>query len=143
MGQARTDMRTRVGVIGSVKYEDKRKIKDLICKLKAKFDRDFVVVSGGRTAGADTYVKKFALEMNCTFKEFNPAHTQFTNYSILSEAYYGKPYSPRYFFHRNSMMLNYVDYLFIFQKEEDVKNPDIEGVIESAKKMNKEFVVIN
>lgn len=140
---ARTDLSIRIGIIGSNKYEDKLKIKNLIFKLHEKLGDDLIVVSGGRTAGADIYVKKYALEFNCKYKEFNPAHTQSTLYSALNENYYGKPYSPRYFFHRNSLMLKYIDKLIIFINEGDKSNPDIESVLVEANKNNKKTVIIN
>jgi len=140
---ARSDTKTRVGIIGSSKYEDKRKIKELIFKLKNEFQHDFVVVSGGRTSGADVYVKKYALELYCEYKEFNPAHTPATLYSALRENYYDKPYSPRHYFHRNKLMLKYIDCLFIFQNEFDKKNPDIEAVIAEADKLKIKYILIN
>lgn len=140
---ARTDTRNRIGIIGSNKYEDKKKIKDLIYKLKSEFGDNMVIVSGGRTIGADTYVKKYALEFGCEFKEFNPAHTPATLYSALRESYYGKPYSPRHFFHRNSLMLKYIDYLFIFINDNDNKNQDINAVINEATKANKKFIIVD
>ena len=140
---ARKDMRRRVGIIGSSKYENRRKIKELIFKMKNSLDGGFIIVSGGRHAGADTYVKKYSLEMKIEYKEFNPAHTAPTLYSALRENYYGKPYSPRHYFHRNSLMLKYVDDLIIFQGEFDKDNQDIDAVIKEALKLNINFILIS
>lgn len=101
----------RVGIIGSRTYENKRKIRDMIYKLKGKFGDELTIVSGGCKDGADKYARKYALEMDCKYIEFNPAHTVRNLYSALHDAYYGKDYNVKYFFHRSKMIAGYVDYL--------------------------------
>ena len=51
----------KVAIIGSRRYENKKKIKDFIFKLKDKYATDTVIVSGGCKHGADKYAKKYAL----------------------------------------------------------------------------------
>ena len=101
----------KVGIVGSRTYEDKRKIRDMVYKLKEQFGDDLTIVSGGCKDGADKYARKYALELGCKYLEFNPAHTQRTLYSALRDAYYGKEYNVKYFFHRNKMLAGYVDCL--------------------------------
>ena len=48
----------RVGIVGSRKYENRRKIKEFIFKLKNEKGTDTIVVSGGCKTGADRYAKK-------------------------------------------------------------------------------------
>ena len=88
----------RIGIIGSRTYESKRKIRDMIFKLREKFGSDLTIVSGGCKDGADKYAKKYALELDCKYIEFNPAHTQRNLYSALHDAYYGKEYNVKFFF---------------------------------------------
>ena len=111
MQQERAYQGMKVGIVGSRTYEDKRKIRDMVYKLKKKFGDDLTIVSGGCKDGADKYARKYALELGCKYVEFNPAHTQRTLYSALRDAYYGKEYNVKYFFHRNKMLAGYVDYL--------------------------------
>ena len=80
----------RVGIIGSRTYENKRKIKQMVFELKQKFGNELTIVSGGCKDGADRYARKYALEMDCKYVEFNPAHTVRNLYSALHNAYYGK-----------------------------------------------------
>ena len=52
----------KVAIVGSRRYENTRKIQDLIYSLKEKFGDKLTIVSGGCKSGADKYAKKFALE---------------------------------------------------------------------------------
>ena len=130
----------RVGVIGSRTYENKRKIRDMIFMVKNKFKEDLTIVSGGCKDGADKYAKKYALEMGCNYIEFNPAHTQRNLYSALHDAYYGKEYNVKYFFQRNKMLVDYIDYLIAFVSD------DSNGAmytVNAAKKKGKKVVIIS
>lgn len=132
----------KVGVCGSPLYENKTKIKEAIFKLKKTFGPTLVVVSGGRKDGADKYIKKYALEFGCKYVEFNPSHTKKNLYSALHESAYGKLYSPRNFFIRNSMMVKYVDYMLVFV-EEGKGNSDIAHVIEETRKKKKKLIMFD
>ena len=135
--------KVRVGIVGSRLYENKLKIKEFIFKLKQKFDGEnkrVIVVSGGCKDGADKYAKKYALELDCKYLEFNPAHTQRNLYSALHDAYYGKEYSTKYFFQRNKMLVSYVDYVIAFMTD------DSNGTlytIKEAKKKGKKVVIMS
>ena len=129
----------RVGIIGSRTYENKRKIREMIWKLKNQFKDELTIVSGGCVDGADKYAKKFALELDCKYLEFNPAHTNRNLYSALHDAYYGKEYSTKYFFQRNKMLANYVDYLIAFMTDDS--NGTLYTVKEARKKGKKVVIM--
>ena len=131
----------KIGVIGSREYQNFRKIKDTIFSLKGRFD-DITIVSGGCRDGADKFAKKYAIELNCKYIEFNPAHTPKNLYSALHENYYGKKYQPKNFFHRNKMIAKYVDYLIAFIPE-GAKSSGSENTIKEAKKLKKSVVIIS
>ncbi len=131
----------RIGVIGSREYQNFRKIKDTIFLLTKKFE-NLTIVSGGCRDGADKFAKKYAIELGCSYLEFNPAHTPKNLYSALHENYYGKIYQPKNFFHRNKMLANYVDCLIAFIPK-DGKSSGSEHTIKEAKKMNKKVVIIS
>ena len=132
----------RIGIVGSRQYENKRKIKDTIFKLTQKFGVDNVeIVSGGCPHGADKYAKKYALELQCHYKEFNPSHTQKNFYSAMPDAFYDKPYNPKNFFHRNKFIAKYVDYLFAFIPEGVPSNGTL-NTVKHAKKMEKPVVIV-
>ena len=132
----------KIGVCGSPLYENKTKIKEAIFKLKKTFGDTLVVVSGGRTNGADKYIKKYSMEFDCKYKEFNPSHTKKNLYSMLHENAYGKPYSPRNFFIRNSLLVKYVDYMLVFV-EEGKGNSDIAQLLDETKKKKKKLIMFD
>ena len=132
----------RIGIIGSREYQNFRKVKDTIFNLKNKFGNDIIVVSGGCLEGADRYAKKYSIELECKYVEFNPAHTPKNLYSALHENYYGKAYMPKNFFHRNKMLAKYVDCIIAFIPK-DSKSSGTEHTIKEAKKMDKKVVIIS
>ena len=48
----------KIGIVGSRRYENRKKIKDFIFELEKKFGNDLIIVSGGCKNGADKYAKK-------------------------------------------------------------------------------------
>tara|TARA_R100000664_G_C2726827_1_gene118552 strand:+ start:645 stop:1040 length:396 start_codon:yes stop_codon:yes gene_type:complete len=129
----------RVGIIGSRTYQNKRKVRDMIFKLKQEFNSELTIVSGGCSDGADKFAKKYALELDCQYIEFNPAHTQRNLYSALHDAYYGKEYAAKWFFQRNKMLANYVDYLIAFM---DTDSNGTVNTINEARKKGKKVVIM-
>jgi predicted Rossmann fold nucleotide-binding protein DprA/Smf involved in DNA uptake len=135
-------MKRKIGIVGSREYSNKRKIKDTIFQLKNKFGEDVEIVSGGAPDGADRFAKKYALDFELRYKEFNPSHTVMNLYSACNEAYYGKKYSPRHFFHRNKLLAKYVDYVIAFIPR-GIESRGTLHTIKEAHKLNKKIVVIS
>ena len=129
----------RVGIIGSRTYENKRKIRETVYRLKQQFGDELTIVSGGCKDGADKYAKKYAIELDCKYIEFNPAHTVRNLYSALHDAYYGKEYNVKYFFQRNKMLANYIDYLIGFDSG---NSNGLAYTIKEAKKKGKKVVIM-
>ena len=132
----------RIGIVGSRQYENRKKIKDTIFNLQKRFGTKLTIVSGGCKDGADRYAKKYALEFNCKYVEFNPAHTVYNFYSALNENYYGKQYSPKHFFIRNKMLAKYCDIVIGFIPN-GIKSDGTINTITEAKKLNKKVVIIS
>ena len=132
----------KIGIVGSREYQNFRKVKDTIFALKNKFGKDLTIVSGGCRDGADKFAKKFAIELECNYIEFNPAHTPKNLYSALHENYYGKIYQPKNFFHRNKMLAKYVDCLIAFVPKNGIANGSA-NTISEAKKYKKKVVIIS
>ena len=131
----------RVAIIGSRTYENKRKIRDMIFKLKQTFGTNLEIVSGGSHHGADKYAKKFSLELGVSYKEFNPAHTAKNLYSVLPESYFGKPYHVSQLFHRNELIAKYCDKMIAFRSEG--KSSGTDHAIAMAQKHDKPVVIVN
>ena len=94
----------KVAIIGSRRYENKKKIKDFIFKLKEEYGTDTIIVSGGCKQGADRYAKKYALELGLQYEEYPQFHEVHNLYCSLPESRYDKPFSMRNFFARNKII---------------------------------------
>lgn len=132
----------KVAIIGSRIYENKRKIKDMIWKLKETFGDKLEIVSGGCHDGADKYAKKYSLELGVTYREFNPAHTVKNLYSVMPDSFYGKPYHITQLFQRNELMIRYCDKVVAFIHSES-KTGGTAHALKQAEKHGKPYVIIN
>ena len=131
----------RVGIVGSRKYENKKKIKDFIFTLTEKYD-DIIIVSGGCKDGADRYAKKYALELNTHYEEYPPAHHSHNLYCPLGEHNYGKSYHVSNYFKRNKQIAIHSDVVAAFIPDGIVSNGTM-STINYAKKMQKKTVILN
>ena len=132
----------KVGIVGSRIYENRKKIKEFIFKLKTEKGLDTIIVSGGASKGADFYAKKYALELGAQYREYPPFHEVYNLYCALPEACYGKPYNMKYFFVRNKQIAQNSDVVVGFIPEGD----DAKGTISTlkyAKKFNKKTMIIS
>jgi predicted Rossmann-fold nucleotide-binding protein len=131
----------KIGIVGSTKYEDKRKIKETIFNLKRKFGDDLIIVSGGNPDGADRYAKKYALELDCNYVEVNPSHTQKNLYSYMRKDWYQKPFSIRNFHVRNKILASLVDMLIAFVPKGTI-SAGTDSTLNYASKFNKKSIII-
>jgi len=132
----------KVAIIGSREWENKRKVKELFTNLKKKFGDKLTIISGGCPNGADKYAKKFALEFDIKYQEYNPAHTSRNLYSMMSENYYGKVYHVSQFHHRNMLIAKACDVMCALIPKGH-KSKGSESAIKAAKKLKKPIVIIN
>ena len=132
----------KIGIVGSRRYENKNKIKDLIFKLKQKYGTDTTIVSGGCKDGADKYAKKYALELGLQYEEYPPFHEVHNLYCPLPESRYSKPYSMKYFFARNKIIAGTVDYIVGFIPD-GIEGRGTLNTISYAKKFDKKYVIIS
>ena len=133
----------KIAIVGSRKYENKKKIKDFIFELKNKYGSDEVtIVSGGCKTGADRYAKKYALEFELQYEEYPPSHEVHNLYCVLPEACYSKPYNVKYFFARNKQIADVCDYIVGFIPN-GVKSSGTESTLKYAHKFEKKVLIIN
>jgi hypothetical protein len=132
----------RIGLVGSRLYENKKKIKDFIFKLKQEHGTDTIIVSGGCKDGADKYAKKYALELGLQYEEYPPFHEVHNLYCVLPEAVYGKPYSIKYFFVRNKQIAQRSDYVVAFIPDGVAARGSL-STIKYAEKFNKKTIIID
>ena len=132
----------RVGIVGSRKYENRKKIKEFIFKLKTDKGAETIIVSGGCKTGADKYAKKYALELGLQYQEFPPFHETWNIYCPKDKRDYGKPYNVKNFFARNKIIAAYSDYVVAFIPR-GVDSKGSMSTINYAKKFGKKHLVIN
>ena len=134
-------IRMKVAIIGSREYENRRKIKDFIFKLKQQYGEDTIIVSGGCKQGADKYAKKYALELGLQYQEYPPFHEVHNLYCVLPKSRYGADFNMRNFFVRNKIMVGYSDCIILFIPKNKKTKSEL-NVIKCSKKMNKKIVII-
>ena len=132
----------KVGLVGSRKYENRKKIKEFIYKLKIEKGLNTIIVSGGCSQGADYYAKKYALELGLQYEEYPPAHKSHNLYCALHERNYGKQYSVKHFFARNKQIAIHSEYVVAFIPR-GVESKGSMSTINYAKKFGKKTLVIN
>ena len=132
----------KVAIVGSRRYENKKKIKDFIFKIKNEYGTDTIIVSGGCKQGADKYAKKYALELGLQYEEYPPFHEVHNLYCPLPSSRYGKPYSVKYFFARNKIIAGTSNFVVGFIPE-GVEARGTMNTIQYAEKFDKKTIIIN
>ena len=132
----------KVGIIGARVYENKKKIKNFIFKLKQEHGEDTVIVSGGCKDGADRYAKKYALELGLQYEEYPPFHEVHNLYCPLPESLYGKSYHVKNYFARNKLIAKNSEFVVGFIPDGHQSNGTM-STLNYAEKMNKKTIIID
>ena len=132
----------KIGIVGSRRYENKKKIKDFIFKLKEEYGTDTIIVSGGCKQGADKYAKKYALELGLQYEEYPPFHEVHNLYCTIPSSRYSKPYSVKNFFARNKIIAGTSDFVVGFIPD-GVEARGTMNTIQYAEKFKKKTIIIN
>ena len=131
-----------IGIVGSRRYENRKRIKDFIFKLKQEHGTDTVIISGGCKDGADRYAKKYSLELGLGYEEYPPAHHSHNLYCPLGEHNYGKLYNTKNFFARNKQIAIHSDMVVGFIPE-GVEGRGTMSTIRYAEKFGKKTIIIH
>ena len=132
----------KIGIVGSRRYTNKKKIKDVIYDLKIGYADCVEIVSGGQRDGADGYAKKFALELDIEYVEFPPAHYSWNMHCKLPATKYNKPYYVTNYFKRNKQIAEYSDIVIAFIPE-GIESRGTMDTVEHAKKEKKLVKILN
>ena len=132
----------KVAIVGSRRYENKKKIKDFVFKLKEQYGTDTIIVSGGCKQGADKYAKKYALELGLQYEEYPPFHEVHNLYCTMPSSRYGRPYNIRNFHARNKIIAGTSDFIVAFIAE-GVQSDGTFSTLNYAKKLNKKRIIIS
>ena len=132
----------KVAIVGSRRYENKKKIKDFVFKIKEQYGTDTIIVSGGCKQGADKYAKKYALELGLQYEEYPPFHEVHNLYCPMPSSRYGRPYNIRNFHARNKIIAGTSDFIVAFIAE-GVQSDGTFSTLNYAKKLNKKRIIIS
>ena len=132
----------KIGIVGSRKYTDKRRIKDLIFEIKEKYGDEVEIVSGGQPDGADGFAKKYALEFDMSYVEFPPSHYSWNMHCIRPAKEYNKPYYVSNYFKRNKQIAEYSNIIVAFIPE-GLESRGTMDTIRHAEKLKKLVKIIN
>jgi hypothetical protein len=109
--------------------------------LKERTNDPIEIVGLGDKNGADKHIKKYALELGYEYREMNPAHTPKNLYSLMTEAYYDKPYMAKNFHQQTKIYSQYVDNCIIFD-DTNGQDKKVQSVLKQLVKSNKRVVII-
>jgi len=132
---------SRIAVIGNTGWQNKRKIQETLQMLKKKFGDELIVVGAGGNEGANSMVRKFALEFGLQYEEYNPSFSGYNIYSAMPESYYGKPYHFSQLHHRMKLIAERCDYMMIMTNEMQL-DPVLQTAWTKSKKLNKPVVIL-
>jgi hypothetical protein len=132
---------TKVAVIGNTGWQNKRKVQETLQMLKRKFPEDLMVIGAGGNEGANSMVRKYALEFGMQYREFNPSFSGYNLYSAMPETYYGKPYHFSQLHHRMKLIAQHCDYMMIMTNETAL-DPVLKTAYNSIKKLEKPVVIL-
>ena len=132
----------KVAIVGSRRYENKKKIKDFVFKLKNEYGNKTTIISGGCKTGADKYAKKYALELGLQYEEYPPFHEVHNLYCTMPSSRYGRSYSVKNFHARNKIIASTSDFIVAFISE-GVEAKGTANTLEYAKKLNKKRIIIS
>jgi hypothetical protein len=132
---------TKVAVIGNTGWQNRRKIQQTLQELKQRFADDLVVIGAGGTEGANSMVRKYAIEFAIRYKEYNPSFSGYNLYSAMPESYYGKAYHFSQLHHRMKLIAEQCDYMMILTNEEAL-DPVLKTAYTNVNKLNKPVVIL-
>jgi hypothetical protein len=131
----------RVAVVGNTNWQNKRKVQETLQMLKRKFAEELIVVGAGGNEGANSMVRKYALEFGIDYEEYNPSFSGYNMYSAMPESYYGKPYHFSQLHHRMKLIAERCDYMMILTNEMQL-DPVLQTAWTKTKKLNKPVVIL-
>ena len=131
----------RIAIIGSTGWQNKRKVQDTLFRLNKQFSDELTIIGAGGNEGANSMVRKYALEFGLRYEEYNPSFSGYNMYSAMPESYYGKPYHFSQLHHRMKLIAQNCDYMMIMTNE-DTLDPVLKTAYTSVNKLQKPVVLL-
>ena len=130
----------RVAIVGNNEWQNRRKLQEVLQKLKLLYD-DVIIIGAGGKEGANFMVRKYALEFGMPYEEYNPSYSGHNLYSALPESYYGKNYHFSQLLHRMRLLAENCDYMIIMNNENTL-NPQLKTAYNKIQKLKKPVVIL-
>lgn len=131
----------KIGIIGPKTCQKTKQVKELLFKIKTKFESP-IILSGGNETGIESDVKKYALQFGMDYTEFNPSFTGWNQYSGMFEQYYGKQFHISHEPHRYYHLFLESDLIFVGHEPESKDWKMYLHVEKLCKKTGKKIVFI-
>jgi hypothetical protein len=129
----------KIAIIGSRDWQSKRKLQDVLSRLK-QLEEPITILGQGGNEGAPSMVKKYALEFGMNYSEFNPSYSGRNLYSAMPDAYYGKKYHFSQLLHRMTLIANACDKMIILSSGK--LDPQLDTAYKRATKLQKSVVIL-
>jgi hypothetical protein len=131
----------KVAVIGNTGWQNRRKVQQTLQELKKRFSDALVILGAGGVEGANSMVRKYAIEFEIQYEEYNPSFSGYNLYSAMPESYYGKPYHFSQLHHRMKLLAERCNYMMIMTNE-DALDPVLKTAYNNVKKLEKPVVIL-
>lgn len=129
----------KIAVIGSRDWQSKRKLQDVLGRLK-RMEGPITILGQGGSEGAASMVKKYSLDFGLNYMEYNPSYTGRNLYSAMPDSYYGKKYHFSQLLHRMTLIADACDKMIVLSAGK--LDPQLDTAIKRAKKKNKSVVLL-
>ena len=155
----------KIAIIGNKDWQNRRKIQEILQRLKTK-NTNVTVIGAGGSEGANHMVRKYALEFGMNYKEYNPSYSGYNLYSAMPKTYklypeyeglysysgynlysampktyYGKSYHFSQLHHRMKLIAENCDYMMIITNEKTL-DPFLKTAYNNINKRNKPVVLL-
>lgn len=138
----KTEETVKIGIIGPETCQKTKKVKELLFGLKKRYPM-IIIHSGGNKDGIEKDVKKYALQFEMDYSEFNPCYTGWNNYSFLNENYFNKGFHISHEPRRYQILIYQSDIIFVGYEPEYPKwNLIYKPLQKYAEKKKKQLVFI-
>ena len=132
---------TKVAIIGSTSWQNRRKVQQTLNELRKKFSDELLIIGAGGNEGANSMVRKYALEFGISYQEYNPSFSGYNLYSAMPESYYGKRYHFSQLHHRMKLIAEQCDYMMILTNETAL-DPVLKTAYTNINKLKKPVVIL-
>lgn len=119
--QKKIEYMNNLAVFGTTTYFKVSSVAKFFKQLRGQFGPDYwTIQTSGNEVGADSIIKKMALDLGFKLKEFNPSYTGYKMFSAEPKSYYGKSFHISHLHDRFTKLLRSSDKIIIFSEDGEV-----------------------